>query len=186
MIFALSGEIYRLEPTRVLLKVGGVVYDIAVSMHCSSSLSSSSKAFLYITQVIREDAHLLFGFYDEIEKGMFDRLIKINGVGPKVALAILSTYRTDELLEIIKKKDVGALQRVSGIGAKGAGKIMVDLSGFYIDLFPEKENGTRIHSEAKLALESLGFKASNIDKALKEIKATDTQEIIKEALKILR
>lgn len=186
MIFGLNGEIYRLEPARVLLKVGGIIYDVAISMQCSSRLAKEGEAFLYTTQIIREDAHLLFGFYDEMEKGMFDRLIKINGVGPKVALAILSTYESSEILEIIKRKDVVALQRVPGIGAKGAGKIMVDLSGFYVDLLPKTSTPDSIYQEAKMALESLGFKTSNIDKVFKDIKATTTQDIIKEALKILR
>ncbi len=186
MIFGLSGEIYRLEPARVLLKVGGIVYDIAISVQCSSHLAKENEVFLYITQIIREDAHLLFGFYDEMEKGMFDRLIKINGVGPKVALAILSTYETTEILEIIKRKDVVALQRVPGIGAKGAGKIMVDLSGFYVDLLPRSNILDSVYQEARMALESLGFKANSIDKVFKDIKATNTQDIIKEALKILR
>ena len=182
MIFALEGVVFKLESARVLLKIEGIIYEVFISLATSSKLKADTKAFLFITQIIREDAHLLFGFFDESEKQMFDRLIKINGVGPKVALGILSTYDTQMLLDIIKKQDVKALQRVSGIGAKSAGKIMVDLAGFYM----ESNEFDDTKREAKMALESLGFKISEIDKALKKITASQTQEIIKEALKILR
>ncbi len=185
MIFALRGRIYRLEPMRLLLDVGNTIYDIATPALCSMYFQKEPKdqdVFLFISQIIREDCHLLFGFSSEEKKQMFERLIKINGVGPKVALAILSTYECAEILEIVRQKNAAAFQRVPGIGAKGAGKIMVDLAGFYVEVASGKPTATL---EAKMALESLGFKAPHIDKVLKMIQAHSTQEIIKEALKLL-
>lgn len=185
MLFGMRGSIFRLEPTRVLLDVNGIVYEIHISLVSSRDIGEQKEAFLFITQIIREDAHLLFGFTTELEKQTFDRLIKINGVGPKVALAILSTYNPQEFVKIIQSKDVQALQKVSGIGAKSAGKIMVDIAGFYVDLLPQ-DNLASIYNEAKMALESLGFKASAIDKVLKQVKKDNTQDIIKEALQLLK
>lgn len=189
MIFGLSGEVYRIEPMKVLLRVGGIIYSLSTTTSTISRIDPEKTVFLYVTQLIREDAHLLFGFLDEDEKKVFDRLIKINGVGPKIALAILSVYNTMEFLEIIRKKDIRSLQSVSGIGPKSAGKIMVDISGFYVDSL---SNGHKDSVQdqnilsAKMALESLGFKSSKVDAVLKNIIADSTQEIIKQALRMLK
>lgn len=185
MFFAIRGKVFAIEPTRLLLDNSGVIYEIAISLTTYSALSNKDEVFVFLSEVIREDAHLLFGFSEELEKSLFDRLIKINGVGPKVALAILSTYQAKDFLDIICNKDVASLQKVSGIGAKSAGKIMVDLSGFYVQS-QEVKIEQKSHIEARMALESLGFKVSAIDKVLKEISSTNTQEVIKEALRLLK
>lgn len=185
MLFAIRGKIFSLEPTRLLLEQSGLIYEIFISLTTFNQLNTQQEVLIFVTKIIREENHSLYGFGEEIEKNIFDRLIKINGVGPKVALSILSTYNPKEFLMIIQNKDVASLQRVSGIGAKSAGKIMVDLSGFYIHS-KEEEVSQKSNIEAKMALESLGFKASAIDKVLKQIKATRTQDIIKEALGLLR
>ncbi|PAF46967.1 Holliday junction DNA helicase RuvA [Helicobacter sp. 12S02634-8] len=192
MITGMIGNLYRLEPTFAELEIGGIIYGIHISTNTSYALNEKKeqkeqKVKLFITQIIREDAHLLFGFAQEIEKITFERLIKINGVGPKVALAILSTYTPKTFGLIIQDKDIKALQRVPGIGAKGAGKIMVDLAGFFSELITPKEpQKPDERNEAFMALESLGFKSTEISKVLKSIPHTNTQEIIKEALKQLR
>ena len=140
---------------------------------------------------MREDAHLLFGFYEEIEKITFERLIKINGVGPKVALAILSTYTPNSFANIIQNKDISALQRVPGIGAKGAGKIMVELAGFFSEIIEHTQGKTSLSSEldeAQSALESLGFRSTDITKVLKQIpqiQSLEVSEIVRECLKLL-
>ncbi|MCE3036603.1 Holliday junction branch migration protein RuvA [Helicobacter sp. faydin-H20] len=189
MIFGLRGKVFRLENTRVLLDVGGVIYEVNISLHSARSLENKEEVFLFATQIVREDAHLLFGFVEEIEKQTFDRLIKINGVGPKVALAILSTYSAKEFIEIIQTKNIAALQKVPGIGGKSAGKIMVDISGFYVDLIAQegiKDSKNLAYQEAKMALESLGFKANAIDKVLKQVQKSSVQDMIKEALGLLK
>ncbi|PAF47428.1 Holliday junction DNA helicase RuvA [Helicobacter sp. 12S02232-10] len=190
MIAGMIGMIHKLEPTLAEFDVGGIIYEIHISTNASYAISTKKdqKIKLLITQIIREDAHLLFGFLEEIEKITFERLIKINGVGPKVALAILSTYTPTTFSQIIQDKDIKALQRVPGIGAKGAGKIMVDLAGFFSELtearnVPEKD-GAR--NDAFMALQSLGFKNTDILKVFKSIQSSNTQEIIKEALKLLK
>lgn len=192
MIVGMIGNIYKLEPMMINLEVNGIIYGVHISTNTSYAINNekekNQKITLFISEIIREDAHLLFGFFEEIEKITFERLIKINGVGPKVALAILSTYTPQTFGKIIEDKDIAALQRVPGIGAKGAGKIMVDLAGFFSELM-ESENIPKnegIRNEALLALQTLGFKATDITKVLKTIHSSTTQEIIKEALKLLK
>lgn len=194
MIVGLRGVIEDLQATFLELNVGGVIYGLGVSINTSAKLSeqrnSGAMVLVYCTQIIREDSHLLFGFADRIERLSFERLIKINGVGPKVALAILSTYTPQEFAEILQNKDIAALQRVPGIGAKGAGKIMVDLAGFFDGLIAQKDSPNIAHNETKeavSALESLGFKSADIASVLKAMDTQNMQvaQIVKEALKLL-
>ncbi|PAF50572.1 Holliday junction branch migration protein RuvA [Helicobacter sp. 13S00477-4] len=190
MIVAMTGSVYKLDPTFAWLEVNDIVYGIHISTNTSYILSESKekKITLLITEIIREDAHLLFGFHQDLEKITFERLIKINGVGPKVALAILSTYTPKAFGKIIQDKDIKALQRVPGIGTKGAGKIMVDLAGFFSEIIQPQNTLSKENerNEAFMALQSLGFKNAEISKVFKAIQSSNTQEIIKEALKMLK
>ena len=190
MIVALKGSVERLEPTFVEIDVGGVVYGLGVSLNTSMRLKecASERVKVLCVQIIREDSQALFGFFDEVERLSFERLIKINGVGPKVALAILSTYTPQSFAKILEDKDIQALQRVPGIGAKSAGKIMVELAGFFNELIEdriEKNTMSDVKREASAALESLGFKSADISNALKNISGGEVANIVKEALKIL-
>lgn len=191
MIVGLEGKIERLFPTVVELNVNGVIYGVGISVNTSGNLKGQESARLFCTHIVREDAHLLFGFYEEIEKITFERLIKINGVGPKVALAILSTYTPSSFASIIQNKDISALQRVPGIGAKGAGKIMVELAGFFSEIIEHTQGKTSLTNaldEALNALESLGFKSADILKVFKQIPQIESLEIsdmVKESLKLL-
>ena len=190
MIVALKGSVERLEPTFVEIDVGGVVYGLGVSLNTSMRLKecASERVKVLCVQIIREDSQALFGFFDEVERLSFERLIKINGVGPKVALAILSTYTPQSCAKILEDKDIQALQRVPGIGAKSAGKIMVELAGFFNELIEdriEKNTMSDVKREASAALESLGFKSADISNALKNISGGEVADIVKEALKIL-
>ncbi|PAF53953.1 Holliday junction DNA helicase RuvA [Helicobacter sp. 13S00482-2] len=190
MIVGMIGNIHRLEPMMVEFEVNGLIYGIHISTNTSYVLNTQKEKVqkLFISEIIREDAHLLFGFVQEMEKITFERLIKINGVGPKVALAILCTYSPEAFGKIIEEKNIVALQRVPGIGAKGAGKIMVDLAGFFNEI-TDSQNTTKneeVHNQALQALQTLGFKSADIIKVLKTTQGSNTQEIIKEALKILK
>lgn len=195
MIVGLRGEVYRLEPMYIEMDVGGVIYGVQMSLNAVCALREkleklkSKQAQIICLQIIREDAHLLFGFCEEVEKQTFERLIKINGVGPKVAMAILSTYTPESFARIVADKDIQALQRVPGIGAKGAGKILVDIAGFFAKLIPVDSDSTPSYEglkyEASLALGSLGFKEGEIQKVLRDVSGADVSEIVKEALKQL-
>lgn len=190
MIVALKGNIERLEPTFVEIDVGGVVYGLGVSLNTSLRLKecASERVKVLCVQIIREDSQALFGFFDEVERLSFERLIKINGVGPKVALAILSTYTPQSFANILEDKNVQALHRVPGIGAKSAGKIMVELAGFFNELIEDrihKGNVSDVKREASAALESLGFKSTDVANVLKDVSDGEVADMVKEALKIL-
>lgn len=193
LIVGLRGIVCKLEPMFVEIDVGGVVYGVQMSLNATSALraqieaQSQKEARIICTHIIREDAHLLFGFIDDMERQTFERLIKINGVGPKVALAILSTYTPTYFATIIANKDIDALKKVPGIGPKGAGKIMVDVAGFFAELLQNQSVAPQNHLlyEASLALRSLGFKENDISRALKGVEATNVSEMLKEALKKL-
>ncbi len=183
MIVGIEGSVERKEPTFVHLNVNGIVYEVQVSVN-TSSLMQEKKVKLYVTQIIREDANLLFGFIDMDEKRMFDTVIKINGVGPKVGLAICSTFTPSIFAKIVASKDVPMLKRVPGIGPKAASRILVELADFIVDGTQESENSGAL-GEATMALESLGFKKEAIRKAL--LGSTgDTASLVKEGLKKLQ
>jgi Holliday junction DNA helicase RuvA len=183
MIVGIEGTIEKKDPTLVHLNVNGLVYEVFISINTFHALDSD-KVKLHTVQIIREDAHTLYGFANEAEKQMFTQVIKINGVGPKVGLAICSTYTPSSFFNIIQANDVASLKRVPGIGAKGASRILVELSNFIVDT--KGESRTPSSAEAAMALESLGFKKEQIIKVLAGIDATDTGEIVKEALKKLK
>lgn len=185
MIVGLEGIIEKKEPTLLNLNVNGIVYEVFVSVNCSSKIIDS-KIKLFTTHIIREDSQTLYGFLDPNEKKLFDTVIKINGVGPKVALAICSTFTPGSFSQIVSANDVSMLKRVPGIGPKGASRILVELSGFIIDGEEDGNTDASASLEASLALESLGFKKDIVSKVLKACKSTSTSDLVKEALKQLQ
>jgi Holliday junction DNA helicase RuvA len=178
MIAALRGKIFKKKLNSILVDVNNVIYEVIVSLNTYSLLEKD--VFLYITEIVREDSYTLYGFIDENEKKMFDTLIKINGVGPKVALAICSTFNPATFANIVGNKNVSALKQVPGIGPKSASRILVELSEFSVT---DSDDSTM--SDAIKALEGLGFKKDDITKIIKDIKASSTEEFVKEALKKL-
>ncbi len=185
MIVGIEGKIERKEPTLVHVNVNGLIYEVFISINCSSSIVGDNVK-LFTTQIIKEDSNNLYGFLDLNEKKLFDTVIKINGVGPKVAMAICGTFTPSSFEQIISSNDVGMLKRVPGIGPKGASRILVELSGFVVDLNDDTSESSVNISQAVMALESLGFKKEQINKALSSSTATDTSGIVKEALKKLQ
>lgn len=190
MIVGLEGKIEKKEPTLVHINVNGLIYEVNISLNCSSKIVSENVK-LYTTHIIREDAQVLYGFVDLNEKKIFDTVIKINGVGPKVALAICSTFTPSSFVQIVESNDVGMLKRVPGIGPKGASRILVELSGVVIDSDSanDSDSGSSLGTstvEASMALESLGFKKDQIKKALATCTGTNTSDLVREALKKLQ
>ncbi|MCI5968460.1 Holliday junction branch migration protein RuvA [Helicobacter sp.] len=191
MIIALEGEIFFKEPTRIGLKCAGVVYEVFVSLQASHQMQQNigEKLTLHTTQIIREDAQMLFGFVELLEKNLFERLIKINGVGPKVAMAILSTYTPQTFAKVVESNDIKSMQRVPGIGQKGAGRILVELSGWSLDLVQGDSLSVSKDSNLQqvvLALESLGYKNDAIAKATKGLENDEVGAMVKAALKRLQ
>ncbi|NOZ90114.1 MAG: Holliday junction branch migration protein RuvA [Epsilonproteobacteria bacterium] len=183
MIVGLEGIVEKKEPTFVHLNIGGVIYEVNISINTSNSIKDK-RVKLLITQIIREDANLLFGFIEANEKKMFDTLIKINGVGPKVAMATCSTFVPATFARVVTNKDVGLLKRVPGIGPKAASRILVELADFIVDGDSDEVIDSSMN-DAILALESLGFKKEQIKKALSGATG-DVSTLVKHGLKKLQ
>ena len=179
MIAAIRGKIFEKEAGKIFVDVNGVIYELNVSMITFSEVNN--EALFYITEIIKENEYSLYGFIDKNEKKLFDSLIKLNGVGPKVALAICSTYTPETFMEIINSSDLNALKKIPGIGPKSAKRILMEMGSFEINF----ENINPVMSQALSALESLGFNKNDIIKALKDINSNSLEETIKEALKKL-
>jgi Holliday junction DNA helicase RuvA len=187
MIIGLEGIIEKKEPTFLHVNVNGIIYYVSVSLNCSNSINSD-KIKLSITQIVREDGSFLYGFLDIDEKIMFDTVIKINGVGPKVALAICSTFSPTSFAQIVTNSDLASLKKVPGIGPKSASRLLVELSGFSTKLTQSEElkPQNKAYNEALSALESLGFKKSVVEKIIAKANIDDTAELVKYALKQLQ
>ncbi|MFK5975515.1 MAG: Holliday junction branch migration protein RuvA [Sulfurovum sp.] len=182
MIVGIEGIVEHKEPTRVHINLSGLIHEVHTSINTSNQITDS-RVKLLVTQIIREDANLLFGFIDISEKKMFDTLLKINGVGPKVALAICSTFTPSTFANVVASKDLNMLKRVPGIGPKAGSRILVELVDFIAD--GEDNTTNKSMSEAMMALESLGFKKDIIQKALYGCSG-DTSTLVKEGLKKLQ
>ncbi|WP_379968677.1 Holliday junction branch migration protein RuvA [Epilithonimonas sp. UC225_85] len=192
MIYSLRGFVQELTPTFAVIEVNGIGYYVSLSLQTSQNLKLNSEVFLFIQQIIREDAHLLFGFFSKEEKEMFNLLISVNGVGPVSALILLSSLSLSEAANAILSGNSGLIQKVKGIGVKTAERIIIDLrdkvGGFSIS--EEKLSNfanNKIKNEALSALEVLGIsrKVSEkiADRVLKQNPEVSIEELVKEILK---
>lgn len=182
MIVAIEGEVALKEPTFIHLKTHGITYHIFVSLNCASKIDTKEVS-LNISQIIREDSNTLYGFMDTNEKIMFDRLVKINGVGPSTAMAICSTFTPSAFSRAIAAQDVDSIKMVPGIGPKSAKRILVELGDFSLEI--SEKGKDRFWHDAMAALETLGFKKDKIQKVFSTCISTDTSALVKEALKKL-
>jgi Holliday junction DNA helicase RuvA len=189
LIVAIDGKVIKKEPTIVYIKTNsGLTYGVNISINTSNHIQQEEVS-LHTHYIIREDNQALYGFFELSEKKIFETLIKINGVGPKVALAICSTYTPESFVQIVQANDVSSLKRVPGIGPKSASRILVELSGAITtlqDSTSSSDSSSSSINEAVMALESLGFKTDAINKALKGATSTDTSELVKYGLKQLQ
>ncbi len=183
MIVGIEGEVIKKEPTLLYIKTYGITRDVHISLNCSSKLEKEKIVSLYITQIIKEDSDNLYGFLDLDEKFIFDRVIKINGVGPSTAMAICSTFTPSAFAKAVATNDINSIKMVPGIGPKSAKRILVELGDFALDTVITPKN--KSFNEALQALESLGFNKEKVKKILHECKSDDTASLIKEALKKL-
>lgn len=192
MIFYLKGIIQELSPTYAVIEVGGVGYYVGISLQTSQKLELGKVLTLYTQPIIREDAHLLFGFFDKKEKEMFNLLIGVNGVGAVSAMILLSSLELAEISRAILSGNSGVLQKVKGIGAKTAERIIIDLRD-KVQKF-EGDNAenlsfvdNKVKEESLSALEVLGIprKTSEkmIDKILKQQSNISIEELVKQVLK---
>ncbi len=192
MIYSLKGTVQELNPTSVIIDVHGVGYYVGISLQTSEKLVLGQPTFLQIQQIIREDAHLLFGFNTISEKEMFNLLISVNGVGPVSAIIMLSSLTLAEISAAIMNNNSLLLQKVKGIGGKTAERIIVDLRDKVQKFAVSEENisnfvNNKVRDEALSALEVLGIsrKMSEriADRLLKADADLSVEDLVKQILK---
>lgn len=196
MIAYLSGKLVFKDPTYVIIEVGGIGYQVKISLQTFSKIKDEEQIRLLTFLHIKEDAHTLYGFKEESEKRLFLLLISINGVGPNTGLMILSSLNTDEIEQAILSGDVATIQAVKGIGVKTAQRIILELK----DKVGKSGNAdmstplgflktsNKIREEALQALITLGFPKAmaekNIALVLKKTNGEiSLEDLIKASLK---
>jgi Holliday junction DNA helicase RuvA len=197
MIGRLTGILLEKQPPQILLDVGGVGYEVEAPMSTFYRLPAlGEKATLHTHLVVREDAQLLYAFADKRDRQLFRELIRLNGVGPKLALALMSGLEVDELIGAVQAQDVSALTRVPGVGKKTAERLLVELKGKFTaweslpgGVAPLATNPTQSApsqtSDAVSALIALGYKPQEASRAVSAIKeeGLSSEELIRRALK---
>jgi Holliday junction DNA helicase RuvA len=191
MISYIQGTVSKIDEELIIVETNNIGYGIFTSLNTIDSINLNEEIKVHTHLYVREDKINLFGFLTEEELDMFEKLIKISGVGPKAAIAILSISKVKTLKREIANENINYLKKASGIGKKTAGKIILELKD-KMDVIFEDDDGVEIDSSisgsfVENALIQLGFNKMEIRKALSKIKSEGKQEeeIIKEALKIM-
>jgi Holliday junction DNA helicase RuvA len=188
----IEGKITVKKIDYVAVEVGGIAYRIYISLNTYEKLKKENER-LYIHNYVREDMFVLYGFFEERERELFQKLINISGVGAKLAIAILSTFNVSDLKKIILGEDIKMLTKVPGLGAKKAQKLIVDIKDKLpanLTLEDSEDKDTIRNKELEeniyLALASLGYSNKDIDKFISK-KDIENYKNIEEAIKdILR
>lgn len=195
MIEYIKGDIVELSPARMIMECGGIGYELNISLNTYSAFNGKAAGKIYVYEVIREDAHLLYGFAEKMERELFLMLTTVSGVGPNTARMILSSIPPAELVEVIATKNETALTGVKGIGLKTAQRILVDLKNKVKPVEAATVTGAtamgngHIAEEAVAALVMLGFQKAASQKAvvsiLKSSPTLPVEQVIKTALRML-
>lgn len=197
MIGCLTGTVRALEAPMVLLDVQGVGYEIDTPLSTFCQLKQGQSVTLWTHMVVREDAQLLYGFLDTGDKSLFRILLKVNGVGPKMALGILSGMSSAMLVQAIDMQDITTLTRIPGVGKKTAERLVIELRDRLKTLHGSGDSAETLNvnqiqlmanspvAEAEAALVSLGYKPLEAQKAVGSFKEqyTETADLIRAALK---
>jgi Holliday junction DNA helicase RuvA len=195
MIGFLKGRLALKQPPTLLVDVNGVGYELEAPMSTFYGLPAAGEPVALFTHlVVREDAHILFGFGTDSERRLFRGLLKVSGVGPKIALGILSGASVDDFLRIIEAEDIAMLTRIPGIGRKTAERVIIEMRDSVQQLaVPALGTGNALgsapalspQSEAFGALIALGYKPPEVARLLKaaDEPGLSTTEIIRRALK---
>jgi Holliday junction DNA helicase RuvA len=198
MIGQLRGIILTKQPPQLLLDVNGVGYEIDAPMSTFYQLPEIGQEIILLTHfVVREDAHHLYGFFSAEERLLFRTLLKVNGVGPRLALTILSSINPDEFVQCVVNNDTASLVRLPGVGKKTAERLIIEMrdklaswqhqSPVELNLLPTPERGARnqIVQDAVSALISLGYKPQEASRAVSKVDdgTLSSEEIIRKALR---
>jgi Holliday junction DNA helicase RuvA len=189
----IEGRIIEKTPTFIVIETGNIGYFINISLNTFTRVPEKDHCRLFLHQIIRDDAHLLFGFIDKQEREIFRQLLSVSGIGANTARLILSSLTPDEIIKAINEDNVYILKSTKGIGIKTAQRIIVDLKGKVgkeaelAEIFKTESN--TIQEESLSALVHLGFTKSAVEKVVRQIliekKDQTAEEVVKEALKRL-
>ena len=188
MIGFLNGSIISIKPTKVLLDVNGVGYLVNISINTFENISDKKDISLHIYTSVKEDSITLFGFYAETEKEIFELLISVNGIGPKLALSVLSGIQVDDLKTAIEAGDISRIVAIPGVGRKTAERVVLELRSKVEKIAAMESKGLSysVKNEAISALTTLGYNYKQAENAVRNIlntsKDISLEELIKKAL----
>jgi Holliday junction DNA helicase RuvA len=191
MIGRITGILLEKHPPQVLVEAAGVGYEVEVPMSTFFGLPALGERVALLTHfVVRDDAQLLYGFLTQKERAAFRELIRISGVGPKLALAVLSGLSVDELAQCVALQESGRLTKVPGIGKKTAERLLLELKGKLADALPQAAGGIStpagVAGDALNALLALGYSEKEALPVLKQLpEGLGLEESIRQALKLL-
>lgn len=189
MIAFIEGIVEYKDAEKAILQAGGIGYELSMSIHALAGLPSiGSKARVWTHMHVKDDGISLFGFSDPSEKQLFCQLIGVSGIGPKMALSALSTFKPTELVGAISASDVTAVSSVPGIGKKTAQRMILELQGALgadasLQSLDLEQAASQPMKDASRALESMGFKPEEVSTALKGCDESSVSGIIRYALK---
>lgn len=191
MIARLQGQLIEKQPPVLVVDVHGVGYELEAPMSTFYKVTLGAPVTLFTHQVVREDAHLLYGFASREERDLFRVLLKVNGVGPKLALAILSGMEADAFAACVRQNDVATLVRIPGVGKKTAERLVIELRDRVGDgpaglpSFAGSEAPATPERDAITALIALGYKAAEAERAVGKLKTENAsaEDLIRGALK---
>lgn len=169
------GQVTAMEAEKIILENNGIGYELATSLKAMSRFQVGEEVKVYTRYIVRDDGVFLFGFYDEQERDMFDRLTKVSAVGPKVALSILSSVSVEGIVRAVQTQDLATLTKAPGVGKKTAGRILLELMDQVKDWAIEgavlpQEQTLPTQEEFDVALQgllNLGYQRSEAMRALK-------------------
>jgi Holliday junction DNA helicase RuvA len=191
MIAFLRGRVLDKHPNRIIVDVNGVGYEVNVPLSTFYDVGDAgAEVLLHVHTHVREDALQLFGFLTSLEQLLFERLINISGIGPKLAIAVLSGIDTGELVASVQRADVARLTRIPGIGKKTAERIVLELKDRLADVAvpagagaPQISTGDRLRDDLVSALENLGYHRPLAEKAADAARSRAADATFEDALK---
>jgi len=194
MIAYLDGKFVYKSPAVAHVEVNGVGYEVQISLNTYSKIQNLEKGILHTALLIREDAHIIYGFFEKAEKEMFLHLISVSGIGATTARMMLSYMKPDELAHAILGGDTRTLESVKGVGKKTAERLVLELKDKLakhpLDLNISALKYNTLHADALNALMALGIARSTADQAIQRVTQTNPsltslEDVIKKALKTL-